>query len=167
MRFETWKYNLGYYSGLRWPRSRQKVKNLQCFTRRKSNIEILLAIYDLMGSYWIVLIRLNEKFRTINFFHSFWPKIHRNSMMADIDSHSEGVLTFFLWKFPMLSHFLNLKTITDDPRLRHCLGFETPFLYRAAVTGLYFKFSKCSQLLHLWPFRTALVFYLSGENGKF
>jgi hypothetical protein len=36
----------------------------------------------------------------------------------------------------MLSHFLNLKTITDDSRLRHCLGFETPFLYRAAVTGL-------------------------------
>ncbi len=57
-------------------------------------------------------------------------------MMAHIDSLFEGVRTFFLWKFPMLSHFLILKTITDDSRLRHCLGFETPFLYRAAVTGL-------------------------------
>jgi hypothetical protein len=58
-----------------------------------------MAIYDLMGSYWIVLIRLHEKFRTFNFFHSFWLKIDRNSMMADIDSHSEGVLTFFCESF--------------------------------------------------------------------
>jgi hypothetical protein len=57
-------------------------------------------------------------------------------MMADLVSHFEGVHTSFLWKFLILSHFLNLKTPTDDFRLRHCLGFETPFLYRAAVTGL-------------------------------
>ncbi len=57
-------------------------------------------------------------------------------MMTDLVSLFEGVRTFFLWKFLILSHFLNLKTITDDSRLRHCLGFETPFLYRAAVTGL-------------------------------
>ncbi len=72
---------------------------VKCFIRRKSNIEILLAIYDLMGSYWLVLIRLHEKFRTINFFHNFWLEIDRNSMMADIDSHSEGVLTFFCESF--------------------------------------------------------------------
>ncbi len=107
---------------------------VKCFIRRKSNIEVLMTIYGLMGSYWIVLIRLHEKFRTsIFFFYCFWLEIDRNSMMADIDSHFEGVRTFFLWKFPMLSHFLNLKTITDDSRLRHCLDFETPFLYRAVI----------------------------------
>jgi hypothetical protein len=46
------------------------------------------------------------KIQDFQFFSLFLLEIDRNSMMADIDSHFEGVLTFFLWKFPILSHFL-------------------------------------------------------------
>ncbi len=44
-------------------------------------------------------------------------------MMADLLSLSEGAHTFFLWKFLILSHFLNLKTPTEDSRLRHERAF--------------------------------------------
>jgi hypothetical protein len=55
-----------------------------------------MTIYGLKGSYWIVLIRLHDKFRTFKFFHCFWLAIDRNLMMADLVSQIEGVLTFFL-----------------------------------------------------------------------
>ncbi len=83
-----------------------------------------------MGSY--------EKCRTFNFFHCFWLEIERNLVMADLVSLFDGVCTFFLWKYLILLHFLNLKTPTEDSRLRHGRDFETLFLYRAAVTGLSF-----------------------------
>ncbi len=81
-------------------------------------------------------MRSYEKCRTFNFFHCFWLEIERNLVMADLVSLFEGVCTFFLWKYLILLHFLNLKTPTDDSRLRHGRDFETPFLHRAAVTGL-------------------------------
>jgi hypothetical protein len=92
-----------------------------------------------------------EKCRTFNFFHCFWLKIERNLVMADLVSLFEGMCTFFLWKYLILLHFLNLKTPTEDSRLRHGRDFETPFLYRAAVTGL------CS--VNFFPANFFLVFW--------
>ncbi len=77
-----------------------------------------------------------EKFKTFNFFHCFWLEKDRNLVMADLVSHFEGMRTFFMWKYLILLHFLNLKTPIEDSRLRHGRDFETPFLYRTAVTGL-------------------------------
>jgi hypothetical protein len=68
-----------------------------------------MSIYDLMGSYWIVLIRLHEKFRTFNFFHCFWHAIDRNLMMADLVSQIEGVCTFFCETFLLYRIFLILR----------------------------------------------------------
>ncbi len=102
---------------------RWKITNLgQMFDSQKIKYQDPFSHIWFIGKL-MVLIRLHEKFRTFNFFHYFWLEIDRNSMMADIDSHFEGVRTFFLWKFLILSHFLNLKTLTDDSRLRHCLNF--------------------------------------------
>jgi hypothetical protein len=42
--------------------------------RKKSNIEILMTIYGFMGSYWIVLLGLQEKIRNLNFFIVFGLK---------------------------------------------------------------------------------------------
>ncbi len=41
---------------------------VKCSMNKKSNIKILMSIYGLMGSYWVVLMRSCEKFRTFNFF---------------------------------------------------------------------------------------------------
>ncbi len=51
---------------------------VKCLVRKKSNIEILLAVYSFLGSYWLVLMRPCEKFWFFDFFHCFWLEIDRN-----------------------------------------------------------------------------------------
>ncbi len=75
---------------------------------KKSNIEVLMTIYGFMRSYWLVLMGSCEKFRTFDFFDCFWLEIDRILMMADLVSVFWGAPTFFLTKFPILLHFLNL-----------------------------------------------------------
>jgi hypothetical protein len=99
---------------------------------------------------WQLCLRSCKKFRTFNFFHCFWLALDRNLMMADLVSQIEGVRTFFLWNFLILSHFLNLKSSTEDSRQRHGRDFETPFLYRAAVTGLVINFYGCRTNIAVW-----------------
>jgi hypothetical protein len=43
--------------------------------------------------------------------------------MADFVLQMGCAHTYFLWKFLILSHFLNLKTPTEDSRLRHERAF--------------------------------------------
>ncbi len=57
---------------------------VKCSMNEKSNIEALMTIYGFMGSYWLVLMRSCEKFRTFIFFHCFWLEIDRNLMMVDL-----------------------------------------------------------------------------------
>jgi hypothetical protein len=59
---------------------------VKCSIHKKSNSEILMTICSFMGSYWIVLMRLQEKYRTFNFFYCFWLEIDRILMMADLVS---------------------------------------------------------------------------------
>jgi hypothetical protein len=61
----------GHYSGKEGEKSPTSVKYS---IRRKSNIEILMAKYGFMGSYWLLLIRPQEKFRTLNFFFHFFEQ---------------------------------------------------------------------------------------------
>ncbi len=94
---------------------------VKCSIRFKSNNEFFMSIYGFLGSLWVVLMRSCENFRSFNFFHGFWLKIIWILMAADLVSHPEGVCTFFLWKYLILSRFLNLKTPTEDSRLHQCL----------------------------------------------
>ncbi len=87
---------------------------VKCSVRKKSNIEILMSIYGFLGTYWLVLMVPCKKFRTFNFFHCFRLEIHRNLVMTDLVSVFQGAPAFFLRKFLILWHFLNLQTITDD-----------------------------------------------------
>jgi hypothetical protein len=67
---------------------RWKISNLsQMFDSQKIKYRDPFShIYDLMGSYWIVLIRLHEKLRMLIFFRGFWLEIDRILMMADLVS---------------------------------------------------------------------------------
>ncbi len=48
---------------------------VKCLIRKKSNIEVLMIIYGLMGSYyWLVLMGSCEKFRNFIFFIVFGLK---------------------------------------------------------------------------------------------
>ncbi len=64
-----------------------------------------------------------EKFRTSNFSHDFWLEYFWNLTMADFVLQMGCAHTCFLWKFLILSHFLNLKTPTENSRLRHERAF--------------------------------------------
>jgi hypothetical protein len=59
---------------------------------KKSNIEILLAIYGVLGSYWLVLMASCEKFRTFKFFHCFWLEIPGGPKKVSIfDPYYNGI----------------------------------------------------------------------------
>jgi hypothetical protein len=48
---------------------------VECLIRKKFNIEILMTIYGLMGSYWLVLMGLQEKIKDLIFLSLFWLEI--------------------------------------------------------------------------------------------
>ncbi len=119
MRLITQKYNL---ISFQWstvaPESTEGEKSptwVKCSVRKKSNIEILMTIYDLLGIQWLVLMGSREKFRTFNFFHYFWLEIDRNFNDDDLVSVFQGAPTFFLRKFFILLDMgLKLKIVLDS-----------------------------------------------------
>jgi hypothetical protein len=60
--------------------------------------------------------------------------------MADLDLQIGWVQTFFLWKYLILSHFLILKTPTEDSILCHKRDFIHHFFTKEAFACLIYIF---------------------------
>jgi hypothetical protein len=92
--------------------------------------------------------------------NGFWIEVIWNLMMADLVSQKKDACTFFLWKWLVLLHFLNLKTPTEDSRLRHWRDFGTPLSHREAVTGLIL-------VILIWKSFYSLLQNVTIEHSKF
>ncbi len=111
-----------HYSGLRTPQSRSKMKN----HRPKSNVRFVenqisrslypyMVFWEAKGSFKCVHAKNWRK----KFVSVFRIKLMRILISADLVLQPGWVQTFFLRKYLILFHFLNLKTPIEDSILCH------------------------------------------------
>jgi hypothetical protein len=62
----------------------------------------------------VCLIVYKQKTHEKKFLPIFWIEINRILMASDLVLQIGCVQTFFPWKYLILSHFLNLRTPTED-----------------------------------------------------
>jgi hypothetical protein len=88
-------------------------------------------------------------------------------MMADLDLQIGWVQTFFLWKYLILSHFLILKTPTEDSILCHKRDFIHHFFTKGAFACLILlrQFliicDDNGNFKKIFPFTVSFLFYLN------
>ncbi len=128
-----------HYSGLRRPQSRSKVKNLQL----GSNVRFVEN--PLSRSIWpyMFLWEANGLFHRVQAKNS-WKKICSSFSDRNKLEFNDGRpwltnrmgANFFLWKYLILSHFLILKTSTEDSILCHKRDFIHHFFTKGAFACL-------------------------------